>query len=98
MLDVCSQDDVDDHRIGLAWLHIPSSQFQLPHVLDPLSDTLECSNGLEQLVLLWWVEGKLGDDFLACCNGALGIVDVEILVSALYDLGLVFKTNLLRWH
>ena len=83
LLNVGSEDHVDNHRVSLAWLDVSSAELELPHALDPLSDALQGRDILQELVCLWWIEDELDYLLRASRHGAPGVVAVEVLVLRL---------------
>ena len=83
MLDVCAEDDVNDDWIGLSWLDEATDQLELPDVLDPLADSFQSLDVLEELVSLRWSEREVDLVLLASGCRALCIVAVEVLVGGL---------------
>lgn len=82
MLNIGSEDHVDEEWIGLAWLDVSTNELEFPHALDPLSDALQGGDILQKLVCLWWTEDELDNLFLASSNSALGVVAFEVLVRS----------------
>lgn len=83
LLDVCAENDVNEDWIGLSWFDETADQLELPDVLDPLADSFQCLDVLEEFVSLRWRERE-GDLVLlasSCC--ALWIVALEVLVRGL---------------
>ena len=83
MLNIGSEDHVDEEWIGLAWLDVSSNELEFPYALNPLSDALQGGDILQKLVCLWWTEDELDNLFLASCNSTLGVVAFEVLVRSL---------------
>lgn len=83
MLDVGAEDDVHEDWVGLSWLDEAADQLELPDVLDPLADSLQRLDVLEELVGLRWCEREVDLVLLASSGRALWIVALEVLVSGL---------------
>lgn len=83
LFNVCSKDDIYDHWIGLTLLNETSQEFELPNILDPLSNAFKGGYVLEESITLWWSEDELDDLLLATCNSALRHVALKVFVLCL---------------
>ena len=85
MFNICPENDIDSHEVGLAWLDESASDLAFPDALNPLTNALECTDVLEQCVNLWRFKLESDNGLTARVNRILRQITLKVLVFFLIN-------------